>query len=398
MIKRMPAFLGPPDWYFAGSAEEDAVDVDVDVDVDNVIGQINRASITDLVVIAHGWNADTSRAIRSIDAFSRYFLDFARIHQDRNYQIVRVLWPCELFPDTPAPGEEQLSGQPYTGLGLMDRIFPVLTAVQCRALSRLTPLLDDPYIDDYRASTIRDLVVLMLEDHVDVREDRLERRLLLDPDWKTNVEELSYRHLQYSASSPLTDTCSRWRRGLYELLRVAVYSTYKERAADIGLRQLGPRVSQLGGAKPNLRIHLVGHGFGARLVSFATGDPTLWGSQPSRVSSLTLLQAMSSCYSFAGALPFSSICRGALSDVPSTIPTVVTYASSDLATAWLTGTANSTGELTEGEDYRTTWASLGQVGARSAHSVRMNIAKAGTVYTTAPGAILNVNCEGSCSA
>lgn len=90
--------------------------------------------------------------------------------------------------------------------------------------------------------------------------------------------------------------------GAHELLRQTTYYAMKRRAGTVGQLGLGPVLGLLIHRAPELRIHLIGHSFGARLVSFA-----LRGLPPhTRVASVTLLQGAFSHYAFSGPLPFDA--------------------------------------------------------------------------------------------
>jgi pimeloyl-ACP methyl ester carboxylesterase len=78
----------------------------------------------------------------------------------------------------------------------------------------------------------------------------------------------------------------------------------KNRAGVVGQRGLGPVITGLAEQFDSLRVHLVGHSFGARLVSYALAG--LGDRQPSPVKSLTLLQGAYSRFAFTDALPFRS--------------------------------------------------------------------------------------------
>lgn len=97
--------------------------------------------------------------------------------------------------------------------------------------------------------------------------------------------------------------------GAKELLRQAAYYRMKKRAGVVGERGLGPVLAELARRRPALRIHLIGHSFGARLVSFslrAVPD----GARS--VRSLTLLQGAFSHYAFSDRLPHDRHRGGAL--------------------------------------------------------------------------------------
>jgi hypothetical protein len=90
--------------------------------------------------------------------------------------------------------------------------------------------------------------------------------------------------------------------GAKELLRQATYFAMKRRAGTVGQRGLGPLLGVLARKAPSVRVHLIGHSFGARLVSFA-----LNGLPPrGQVASVTLLQGAFSHYAFSGPQPFDA--------------------------------------------------------------------------------------------
>ena len=79
--------------------------------------------------------------------------------------------------------------------------------------------------------------------------------------------------------------------GAKEVLRVATYWQMKQRAGVVGRDGLGPLIDQLNARSPGTRIHLIGHSFGARLVSYAlSGMHAASTGTPSPVKSLLLLQ------------------------------------------------------------------------------------------------------------
>jgi pimeloyl-ACP methyl ester carboxylesterase len=83
----------------------------------------------------------------------------------------------------------------------------------------------------------------------------------------------------------------------------------KRRAGTVGERGLGRTIGQLAEAAPDVRVHLVGHSFGGRLVSFALrGLP----EGVRTVKSVTLLQGAFSHYAFAARLPHDPRASGVL--------------------------------------------------------------------------------------
>jgi hypothetical protein len=85
----------------------------------------------------------------------------------------------------------------------------------------------------------------------------------------------------------------------------------KNRAGVVGKDGVGPVIAELSRELPSLRIHLIGHSFGARVVSFAlAGLPT---GGPTPVKAVTLLQSAYSRFAFADPVLFGLFNRkGAL--------------------------------------------------------------------------------------
>lgn len=148
--------------------------------------------------------------------------------------------------------------------------------------------------------------------------------------------------------------------GAHELLRQATYHAMKRRAGTVGERGLGRLLGRLAEAAPGVRVHLVGHSFGARLVSFALrGLP----AGVDTVKSVTLLQGAFSHYAFAARLPHDTRARGALAGVQDRVggPVVCCHSRHDSAL----GTFCPMASRTAGDDRGLTGFDVGRVlGAR----------------------------------
>jgi hypothetical protein len=84
------------------------------------------------------------------------------------------------------------------------------------------------------------------------------------------------------------------RRGVDDVLNLATYYEMKSRSGLVGAAGLRPLLRALRTARPDLRVHLVGHSFGARAASAA-----LAAADAPAVTSMTLLQGAFTHYGFA---------------------------------------------------------------------------------------------------
>lgn len=99
--------------------------------------------------------------------------------------------------------------------------------------------------------------------------------------------------------------------GARELFRQVVRHVLRRRAGLIGQAGLGPCLPMLVRGS-DVRLHLVGHGLGARLAGFALRGLEESGADPVTLSSLTFLQGEMSHFAFADSLPQQVSGHGAL--------------------------------------------------------------------------------------
>jgi hypothetical protein len=118
--------------------------------------------------------------------------------------------------------------------------------------------------------------------------------------------------------------------GAKDALRVGSYFQMKTRAGDIGRSGLGPFLVALHAAAPSVRVHLIGHSFGARLVAFSLAG--IASPEQSPVASLTLVQGAFSHWSFSDGSTDIGI-QGALSGFQNRVkgPLCATYSTADWA-------------------------------------------------------------------
>jgi hypothetical protein len=73
------------------------------------------------------------------------------------------------------------------------------------------------------------------------------------------------------------------------LLNFTTYYVMKARAGDVGIRGVSPLLAAIRAARPNVRLHLVGHSFGCRVVTSAVN--ALGMGSVLQPNTMTLLQA-----------------------------------------------------------------------------------------------------------
>ena len=184
--------------------------------------------------------------------------------------------------------------------------------------------------------------------------------------------------------------------GAKNSLRVTTYWKMKNRAGIVGKTGLGPLVGKLRDAAPNLNVHLLGHSFGARVVSYSLAglpDPPAGAKSP--VKSLFLLQGAFSHFAFADALPFDTSRKGDLAGMAARVdgPLLTTHSLKDLAV----GTSYPLASVLAGQDasdatdsmYR--WEGMGHDGAQAVSADGTPLGGVKTKYDFASGKWLNLD-------
>ena len=190
---------------------------------------------------------------------------------------------------------------------------------------------------------------------------------------------------------------SLWQ-GAKAALRVTTYWTMKERAGVVGQVGLGPLLSRLHQRQPALRIHLIGHSFGARLVSYA-----LKGMSPAFVEGITpikqvfLMQGAFSHFAFARRLPFDRSRSGELANMDERVDglVVATFSEHDLAVAHAYRIASflARQDASVAEDLTFRWQGMGFEGAQAVAAKTDRLGRPGTTYL--PGNSRFINLDGN---
>ena len=309
-----PAMSVSPYW-------ELTFDADGDVDQgerDRLLSEVRQRGVGDLIVFSHGWNNQRAGATR---LYSRFFAPIPRLAPRASIGYVGVIWPSMEFPDQPIPDFPQspAAAPELTRPALdADTRHALLDAFPGKApvIDQIARMLDqqppqEAELEEY-GRLVRTLVEVVppgpqamfgadtLAEGVPQCEPRMFAAGCTAEVCEQFAQALAHLAVP-QCPGPVTEfTLPNPWKGARELLRQAAYYAMKRRAGTVGERGLGPAIGRLAAVAPEVRVHLVGHSFGGRLVSFALrGLPEGVHS----VKSVTLLQGAFSHYAFAARLP-----------------------------------------------------------------------------------------------
>ena len=288
---------------------------------DAVAGLVGDHALTDLLVLVHGWNNDEHGAFhlyRALTSSLRTVVDSDAFPALANRRIgaVAVFWPSIALTGLgrePDPGliRDQIQG--------LRPVFPDSSSQRTLdAAAALVPRL--PAVADARAGfadELRSLLVPTAMAPEDVPPDLFE---LAGPDL---MDRLSVpASLTSSEGTALVG--GAWGAA-QNLVNFTTYFAMKRRAGEIGELGLAP---VLAAAPSGVRVHLVGHSFGARLVAAASK-----ALPADAVTTLALLQAAFSHHGFAEDFEPGQhgYFRTVISDKKVTGPVLVTHTENDLA-------------------------------------------------------------------
>jgi hypothetical protein len=375
----------------------------VDPDAERRLRDAAAGGRRDLFLFAHGWNNDAERARRLFDRFFATIVEHVPEPARASTATVGVIWPSIRWPDESEPGlsvggAASLSASPSADvMEALRRAFP--SAAEHQALDEVEKLLDErPRDPEALRRFQRQLVVLAGgADARDAEEDRTDEPLL-DADPEVAFAAFADLGVDTGAggAAAFSDMWKKVWDGAKEALRAASYYSMKKRAGVVGQAGLGPLIGRLAKAG-EVRVHLIGHSFGARLVAFALpGLPDSSYGPASPVKSLTLVQGAFSHFTFAPTLPFRPE-GGALAGMIDRVdgPVLVTHSKRDLALADFYPRAS----LLRGQDSANTsdllhrWGAMGFDGAQEVDAAAAKVGTTGTRYPFDSGHVLNLDCN-----
>ena len=395
-------------------------DKDGDTDAvarDRFLAEVRDAGLTDLVVFSHGWNNDHRIATELYERFFGLLAGQLPAARRDSVGLVGVFWPSQRWSDEPIPDfaaapaaaagaaaavprETAVAGEPELDkqtLAQLQELFPDAAD----QLTEMATLLGTPPTDA-ALTRFHDLLAEFSTRAGAGGDDGegtgpVQPPMLID-DARTLFERyrdtlssvgVSFQDGGAGGAAGLGDALHGIWQGAKEALRQATYWQMKNRAGVVGKTGLGPVLGRL-----PVRVHLVGHSFGARLVSYAlAGLP----DGPSPVKSVTLLQGAFSHFAFARPLPFDAGRNGALAGMLARVdgPLTACFSTHDLAVGRIYPLASlaARDDSAGAQDALFRWGGMGADGAQGVQARLDPIRPAtpGTTYRFAAGSALNVD-------
>ena len=398
-------------------------------EIDRLLDGLKAGQITDLFVFSHGWNNDRTTALALYD---RFFAEVRKIVDSRapdsatRIGIAGIVWPSILWPDD---AESASMDQVMTGGGGATAVAgaappPATQATpgqildelrkgydndqQLHLLEELAGMLQQAPASDAALAAFRATLGELLKSEADPAADSHQpdsaeggMATLDDSKWRKLLGVLGDRAMRGQPSAGgaagMGDPFKKLWAGAKDALRVATYWQMKERAGVVGRVGLGAQVlTRIAAESPTTRVHLLGHSFGARLVSFSLlGLPGSLQGQQSPVKSLFLLQGAFSHYAFADQLPHDTSRSGALKGMAARVdgPLLATHSKKDLAV----GRSYPAASFVNGDDSAAVadqvsrWGGMGYDGAQAVGAEAANLAGPNTAYPFHKGKWLNLD-------
>jgi hypothetical protein len=373
-----------------------------------LLAELPGKDLTDLLVFSHGWNSDRRQARRLYQLWFQQVPGLlAQGGSQARVGTLGVVWPSKRWADEAEPAGE-LGGGGAAGLGdaapappadpaLVEDLKDVFVGDdQRRALDELARLLAERPQDPAALARFQTLMgeLTTTPDADPAGEDQGERALLED-----DPEEVFGRFADAvprtgeGGAAGLGDAFGRLWNGAKEALRQLTYFEMKKRAGVVGRQGLGPLLGRIAQADPEVRVHLSGHSFGARLVSFALAGLPDPANSP--VKSLYLLQGAFSHFAFADALPMDRARGGALKGMAARVdgPLVASFSVHDTAVGKLYPLASlsSRDDAAALEDRLFRWGGIGHDGAQAVEATVAALGPVGTAYPFQRGRFVNLD-------
>jgi hypothetical protein len=320
---------------------------------------VAAGGITDLFVFSHGWNNGVDSARDLYQAMFTQLADLLGFNKATS-AAVGVIWPSLLLPDDDPATAPPI---PSTGAQVAAALTPAFPQ-QADALTTMGHLLDSQPKDKQSLIQFHTLATGLVTTAPAAEEDSGESSMITEDPMTVLNYARTMADVDGGDAQGIGDFFTGIWSGAREVLRTMSYYEMKNRAGVVGRNGLGPLLAGLAGPP---RIHLMGHSFGARLVSYAlAGLPAALTGPASPVKSLTLIQGAFSHFTFAAALPFDGHRGGELATHSAKVdgPLLATFTAADRAVGWWYPAASflAREDSQAAEDVTYRWGAMGHDG------------------------------------
>jgi hypothetical protein len=294
-----------------------------------------RSGVSDLFLISHGWNNNTDDAKSLYSGLAAQIaaqVAAAPTLKGRTFAICGVLWPSKKFEDSELiPSGAASLNDSVSGAQLKSRLQGLSDLMQAKGwpvessdlageavLQSVTQVVDhwedDPSIRKDVVGRIRDVLP---KDSADT-EDASSRFFAMKPEQllsnlskslnpPANLPQGGHAaSIDPFVSGPVSglggaagfrDVLGGVQSAFLHFLNFTTYYLMKARAGDVGVKGIKPLIETIRAARPDIRIHLIGHSFGCRVVVSAVN--ALGTADALRSNTMNLLQGAFSHNGFA---------------------------------------------------------------------------------------------------
>jgi hypothetical protein len=294
-----------------------------------LIAGLRAKATTDLFLISHGWNDDQQGAH---ELYQELFTNVKGQEQNvdvagRSFAVAGVIWPSKTFDTAEDPPNAAAIGDGHARVARQIDTLEAFLASGAGAakhrtdLNRAKTLIPKLELDAAARREFSQIVLARLpatvgqegDRHISARvggdmiaNDTLLQQLGSPPpkvaDHTGGAATMGHAPAgsgsSFQGAAGIGDFLHGVIAGASNLLNYVTYYQMKNRAGVVGRAGVNQALQQLRAELPNVRIHLVGHSFGCRVVTAAvTGDAH---SSRGFADSMSLLQAAFSHYAFSG--------------------------------------------------------------------------------------------------
>lgn len=290
-------------------------------EVKKAVEGIGTNKITDLFVFSHGWNNDMDDARK---LYRDFFASVRKVIESpgspkldgRKFAVLGLLWPSKKFAerDLIASGAASIGGV-IGDEAVKDHLDNLKSALDTKQAQKkieeakklVAKLENDPAAQDAFMDKVRSLLPKPKKDEEVANEfftlsgaeifEKLSAPAGMATSPSAGGGAARMGNGPTGGAAGLGDFFSGIKAAALRALNYATYYLMKERAGVVGRDGVSKVVAQIVAKSPKIRVHLIGHSFGGRVVTAAAD--TLGDNKATQPASMSLLQAAFSHNGFA---------------------------------------------------------------------------------------------------